>query len=191
VERAADEAAFPSYVALLAVGVTILSITGAILVKPPTSAGWLFAALPVLPLPLLALEATLLDVVELRSVYLQGLERQLSRAANRDIYGTPLPSFHRLSRQLWYGPRAFVAQAILLGAFGSLYVGDLIESYRAATARSAHGLALASTIGCAGAAALLLVLYLTKRISARRWNRYTVGAMRLIKVSERATTRDR
>jgi hypothetical protein len=173
IERSADDGTFTSYIGLMTVAIATVSLTGLVLLQDPKRFGWAFAALPILPLPVLALGATLLDVVELRSVYLRGIEQELSRRIpGVTIDAAPLPAFHRLSRRIWYGTRGVLGQLVLLVPFGALYVVDLLESYRRASKEHAHGPALASLISCSAAVIVLVGLYITKRVKPKRWRRY-------------------
>jgi hypothetical protein len=144
-ERQEQQASYGSQGVLLAATLTVVVAIGLMFRDAPDiQAGWLYAVLPLVPLPLIALETAVLSVSRLRFPYIAECERRLARS----IGGLAVPSFHEKAQRVWTCGAGLLSHVAVSTTFVGLYVAVLIESYRTASHKHEHTLALAVLIGC-------------------------------------------
>jgi hypothetical protein len=173
-ERQEEQASNTAHAALLAAALTLLGAIGVVLLQKHAP-GWIYATLPVAPLPLIALVAALVRRGGSRGAYIDACEVRLEE----DIDGLKVPSQHRDAHREWRSGVGAFNNAVVLGALAALYVGVLIQSYRAATRANEHTLGLAVLCVCS----CLLLGFLLQLMPGLRYRSTTRRASTVAKTS--------
>jgi hypothetical protein len=161
------------HLALLAGAIALLGALGFVLLRDSGTPGWIFALLPVAPLPLFGLDCLLIASGDLRHRFIEALEERLAELTDVEVSGAPVPSHHRVAYGVWRGPgRAVVAFVAVFGSLGVLYVVLLVQSARRAANAHAEAAGVASAT-VSGLVALLLVAFVAEQQlrASRLWEK--------------------
>jgi hypothetical protein len=165
-ERHEEQAANSAHGALLAGTLTTLAAISVVLLRKGAP-GWMDAVLPLAPLPLLALVTGLLRRGGHRAAYIDACEERLEEKFD----GLAVPSQHREAHKEWrHTALGQFNIALIVGVLTALYVGVVIQSYRAATHAHEHTFGLVILIVCSclfGACLMQIALGLRYKSTAR------------------------
>jgi hypothetical protein len=173
IERQDDQTVMSGHLALLAGAIALLGALGFVLLRGSETPGWIFALLPVAPLPLFGLDCLLIASGDLRHRFIEALEERLAELIDVEVAGAPVPSHHRVAYGVWRGAgRAIVAFLAVFGSLGVLYTVLLVQSARRAANAHAEAAGLASATAC-GLIALLLVAFVAEQQlrASRLWEK--------------------